>query len=161
MSNFCMTLYYNTIRQNAKNTKYPQRIVIFNAEDLKRAVAYDHVCAEYKDGYRKNDNFIKSDCNMFDVDNTDSDNPGDWITPEDVRNAFPDVPFYVSYSRNHLKQKGNRLPDQNFISIFQTSHSPTEWNIKSIRNPFADILLLLTRTPKMRQDSSLVSQIQM
>ncbi len=118
MSNFCMTLYYNTIRQNAKNTKYPQRIVIFNAEDLKRAVAYDHVCAEYRDSYRKNDNFIKSDCNMFDVDNTDSDNPSDWITPEDVRIAFPDVPFYVSYSRNHMKQKGDKSPRPKFHIYF-------------------------------------------
>ena len=49
MSNFYMTLYYNTVRQNARNTKYPKKLVIFDTEDLKKAVAYDHVCAEYKE----------------------------------------------------------------------------------------------------------------
>lgn len=118
MSNFYMTLYYNTVRQNAKNAKYPNKLVIFDTEDLKKAVSYDHVCAEYKDNYRKNDNFIQSDCNMFDVDNADSDNPDEWITPKDVRKAFPDVPFYVSYSRNHIKQKCDKSARPKFHVYF-------------------------------------------
>ncbi len=118
MNNFYMTLYYNTVRQNAKNAKYPNKLVIFNQDDLKKAVSFDHVCAEYKENYRKNDNFIQSDCNMFDVDNTDGDNPDNWITPEDVRKAFPDVPFYISYSRNHMKPKGDKSPRPKFHVYF-------------------------------------------
>jgi len=118
MSNFYMTLYYNNIRQNAMNAKYPNKLVIFNTEDLIEAVSYDHVCAEYKDNYRKNANFIQSDCSMFDVDNSETDNSDEWITPDDVRKAFPDVPFYVSYSRNHMKQKGDKAPRPKFHLYF-------------------------------------------
>lgn len=118
MSNFYMTLYYNTVRQNAKNAKYPNKLVIFNTEDLKKAVSYDHVCAEYKDSYRKNTNFIQADCNMFDVDNSETDFPNEWITADDVRKAFPDVPFYVSYSRNHMKQKDDKSPRPKFHLYF-------------------------------------------
>ncbi len=115
---YTMTLYYNKVRQNARNAVYPHRIVISNTEDLKIAVSYDHVCARYKDSYRKNTNFIQADCNMFDVDNSETDCPDEWITPEDVQKAFPDVPFYASYSRNHMKQKGEKTPRPKFHLYF-------------------------------------------
>ena len=31
---YTMTLYYNKVRQNARNAVYPHRIVISNTEDL-------------------------------------------------------------------------------------------------------------------------------
>ena len=113
-----MTLHYNTICQNEKNAVYPHKSTINSIVDLETVVSYDHVCAEYKDGYRKNSNFIQSNCSMFDVDNTETDNPDEWITPEHVREAFPDVPFYVSYSRNHMKQKGDKAPRPKFHLYF-------------------------------------------
>lgn len=113
-----MTLYYNTVCQNEKNAVYPHKSTINSIVDLETVVSYDHVCAEYKDGYRKNSNFIQSNCSMFDVDNTETDNPDEWITPEHVREEFPDVPFYVSYSRNHMKQKGDKAPRPKFHLYF-------------------------------------------
>ena len=113
-----MTLHYSTICQNEKNAVYPHKSTINSIVDLETVVSYDHVCAEYKDGYRKNSNFIQSNCSMFDVDNTETDNPDEWITPEHVREAFPDVPFYVSYSRNHMKQKGDKTPRPKFHLYF-------------------------------------------
>lgn len=113
-----MTLHYNTICQNEKNAVYPHKSTINSIVDLETVVSYDHVCAEYKDGYRKNSNFIQSNCSMFDVDNTETDNPDEWITPEHVREAFPDVLFYVSYSRNHMKQKGDKAPRPKFHLYF-------------------------------------------
>ena len=113
-----MTLHYNTICQNEKNAVYPHKSTINSIVDLETVVSYDHVCAEYKDGYRKNSNFIQSNCSMFDVDNTETDDPDEWITPEHVREAFPDVPFYVSYSRNHMKQKGDKAPRPKFHLYF-------------------------------------------
>lgn len=113
-----MVLYYNTVRQKKQNAKYPYRKEINCAEDLEQVVQYDHVGASYKDNYRKNDNFISADCSMYDVDNTDSDNSAQWITPDAVQEAFPDVPFYVSYSRNHMKQKGDDSPRPKFHVYF-------------------------------------------
>lgn len=113
-----MVLYYNEVCQVARNAYYPHMMEINSPEDLEQVVRYDHVCAAYRDSYRKNDNFISADCNMFDVDNTDSDDAAEWITPETVRKAFPDVPFYVSYSRNHMKQKGDKAPRPKFHIYF-------------------------------------------
>ncbi len=118
MKNTKITLYYNTVCENARNTKYPYKIEVNQLEDLKKAVMYDHVCAKYKDGYRNNSNFIKSDCTMFDVDNNDSDNPEEWIMPDDIKKAFPNVPFYISYSRSHMKPKGGKEPRPKFHVYF-------------------------------------------
>lgn len=118
MNDINMTLYYNNDRENTKNTKYPYRMTIKCVEDLQKVVMYDHVCAEYKDNHRKNSNFIQSDCNMFDVDNSDSDNPDEWITPDDIKKAFSNVPFYISYSRNNMKPKGGKQPRPKFHVYF-------------------------------------------
>lgn len=116
--NVHFNLYYNNVRQDPKNTKYPHRSEIRCKEDLAKVMSFDHVCAEYKDSYRRKDNFICADCCMFDVDNSESDNERDWITPEDVQKAFSDVPFYVSYSRNHLKVKDGKKARPKFHIYF-------------------------------------------
>lgn len=113
-----MILYYNSDRNNAKNTCYPFSLNIASCEDLQKIVAFDHVCAAYSEYRRKRDNFICADCSMFDVDNTDSDEPSEWIWPEDVGKAFPNVPFYVSYSRNHLRIKDGKSPRPKFHVYF-------------------------------------------
>ena len=113
-----MVLYYNEVRQNNYNTRYPYKMEISGLDDLKKVVCYDHVCVEYMESYRKSDNFISADCSMFDVDNTDSDDPDKWVTPETVCTAFPDVPFYVSYSRNNMKGKKGKAPRPKFHVYF-------------------------------------------
>lgn len=102
------TLYYNKVTEQGKNNMYPYSKCIHSLEDLEDVMAYDHVCAEYKDNKRSKQNFIKANCSMFDVDNTHSENPDEWITPKAIQDKFPNVPFYVSYSRNHNKQKGDK-----------------------------------------------------
>ena len=44
----------------------------------------------------------------MECDNDNSDNPTDWVKPADVASTFLDVPFYVSYSKSHNKEKGSR-----------------------------------------------------
>lgn len=143
-----MTLHYNNDRENAKNTKYPYRMTIKCVEDLQKVVMYDHVCAEYINSYRKNSNFIQSDCNMFDVDNSDSDNPDEWIKSDDIKKAFSNVPFYISYSRNNMKPKGGKQPRPKFHVYFPDVTIKEASNIKYIKKQFADILHRLTLMPK-------------
>ena len=45
---------------NQGNCFYPQRTVISNAEELKEAVKWDHVCAEYRGDRRSIANFMNS-----------------------------------------------------------------------------------------------------
>lgn len=113
-----MKLYYNEVRQNQRNTTYPYCAEIHNSDDLLKVVQYDHVCAKYATNHRKISNFIQSDCNMFDVDNSDSDDPNLWVTPDHVRSAFPGVAFFVSYSRNHMKEKSGKSARPKFHVYF-------------------------------------------
>lgn len=113
-----MVLYYNNDRENGKNTIYPYKAEISSPEDLEKVMHYDHMCAKCKGNRRKGDNFVSADCSMFDVDNTDSDDPKKWTTPKDVQKAFPDVMFFVSYSRNHMKEKDGKAPRPKFHVYF-------------------------------------------
>ena len=100
------TLYTADCRENARNIRYPNPAAITTAADLKKATAYDHVCAQYADGIRKEANFQFSDVLPMDCDNDHSDNPNDWLTPETLAQRLPDVAFAATYSRHHMQAKG-------------------------------------------------------
>ena len=88
-------LYHSDKCGEPLNTVYKTQKTIENTQELKAAVTFDHVAAAYKSHTRKNENFIKSDCVMFDVDNTETDKPGEWITYDTLRADFPDVEYYT------------------------------------------------------------------
>ena len=113
-----ITLYTSVCRENQFNAYYPHEQVVRSLEDLRQAVCYDHVFAKYKEDHRSIADFILSDCLPFDCDNDHSDIPAEWKTPADVAAAFPGVPFYVVYSRHHMKEKGSRSLRPRFHVIF-------------------------------------------
>ena len=114
---FSFTLYGADCRGNAKNTLYPHRYKIHNLEDFLKMADRDFVCAEYANNWRSSANFIGADCICMDCDNSHSDNPKEWKTLDDVKAAFPDVPFLVHYSRNHMKVKDGKDPRPKFHVI--------------------------------------------
>ena len=89
------TIYSADVTGNPGNCSYPHKHVVLDEASLKAAVCHDYVCAEYQNSYRNGDNFIGSDCLPVDCDNDHSENPEDWITPEDVLQQFPGVTFAV------------------------------------------------------------------
>ena len=129
-----MTVFVSSGRNQKTNTSYPFPSVISSVDDLKEAASYDHVSARYADGknnrgrmikaYRSKKTFLSSDCLPMDCDNCnpnplEDDVPeNDWKTPADVRSAFPDVPFYVVYSRNHMKEKNGKAARPRFHVYF-------------------------------------------
>lgn len=129
-----MNLHISSGRGQKTNTSYPFSTSITSLDELKEAVQYDHVCAKYADGknnrgntvkaYRSKKTFLSSDCLAMDCDNTnanplENDVPEDnWKTPADVAAAFPDVPFYVVYSRNHMKEKDGKSARPRFHVYF-------------------------------------------
>ena len=108
MNDKAMTLYAAKCRGNKENTRYPYKVIVTRADDLKKVAKCDHVCAEYTDNQRSKDNFQKADNSPFDVDNDHSDNPADWKTPEEIRALFPRVPLYIVLSRHHMKVKNGK-----------------------------------------------------
>lgn len=112
------TLYHSDSREMPGNCTYAHRIEVTDKDALVQAVSHDYVCAEYRDGYRSNDNFLGSDCLPVDCDNDHSDDPEAWVYPSDVANAFPDVAFAVHYSRNHMKVKAGKAARPKFHVFF-------------------------------------------
>ena len=118
-------LNISSVRCVETNTSYPFTVNVACREDLARAVAYDHVGAEFADGkntrgrlipgYRSRKTFRRATAVIMDCDNTEPNptlpdrTPEQWKRPADIQEAFPGVAFYVVYSRNHMKEK-NGLP---------------------------------------------------
>ena len=121
-----ITLYTANCRGDRFNSHYPNKRVIASAEDLKDAAQYDQVFAEYRDHHRAITDFICSDCLPFDCDNDHSDVETDWKTAADVEAAFPGVPFYLIYSRHHMKWKDKYSPRPRFHIIFPIDPM-TDW----------------------------------
>lgn len=112
------TLFGADQRESATNTLYPHRFDVKDKASLREAVSKDYVCAEYKNNHRSNSDFIWSNVLAIDCDNTHSDTPEDWKTPEDIAKQFKDVAFAVHYSRNHNKVKKGRAARPKFHCLF-------------------------------------------
>ena len=112
------TIYSADVTGNPGNCSYPHKHVILDEVSLKSAINRDYVCAEYRNKYRNGDNFIGSDCLPVDCDNDHSENPEDWMTPEDVMQAFPGVTFAIHYSRFHNREKNGKTARPKFHVLF-------------------------------------------
>lgn len=112
------TLYHSDSIGRASNCSYPHAVEVTDADTLAAAVMYDYVAVEYKNGYRNNINFIKTTCLVLDCDNDHSEDPTEWITPEQLHEALPDVAFAVHYSRNHNKVKNGKTARPKFHCFF-------------------------------------------
>lgn len=102
------TIFTANCTGNAGNCSYPNKVPISNPDELKAAVAYDHVCATYKDNYRSKDNFLTSDVLVMDIDNDHTDNPEEYITAEKMDELFSDINYALVPSRHHMKAKGTK-----------------------------------------------------
>lgn len=108
-----ISLYTSNVRGLASNTKYNRKISITNTEILRKALSVDYVPVAYKDNTRSIKNFISSNCIIV-----DSDNESDFININKVKEIFPNVRFYIHYSRNNMKPKNGKSPRPKFHIIF-------------------------------------------
>jgi len=118
MINFEIPMWVASCCGNEKNCLYTEGKVVTSEDELKEAVANDHVFIQFRNNYRCEANFIKTATLVVDCDNSHSDDPKDWIHKEDVEMAFPGVAFVIYTSRNHLKIKGNKSARPKFHVIF-------------------------------------------
>ncbi len=108
------TIYTADCVGNRMNCLYPHRQIITDKESLRAAVAFDHVCAEYQGNYRSISNYLRSDVIVMDVDNDHSDDPQQWIRPENLESEFGDLDYAVTFSRNNMKTKEGKSPRPRF-----------------------------------------------
>lgn len=115
---FSLQIWAARCRGSKTNCLYPDAHTVTEAATLKRLVANDHTFICFKNSYRSEDNFIYADALVVDCDNSHSDNPDDWITKEDIVNAFSDVAMVVYTSRNHMKPKDGKAPRPKYHVVF-------------------------------------------
>lgn len=113
-----LTIYRADCAGNAKNCVYPTKVSVQNEDDLKAAVAFDHVCGEYKGNYRSAGNFVKSDVAVMDCDNDHSDNPADWMTEAKLDDLMPDIAYAIAPSRHHMLEKDGQSARPRFHVYF-------------------------------------------
>lgn len=112
------TLYSADSINTPGNCIYPNKIIVTDTASLESAVSHDYVCAEYRNSYRNNDNFLGADCLPVDCDNDHSENPSDWVTPDDIKKAFPKVSFAVHFSRYNMREKNGKPARPKFHVLF-------------------------------------------
>lgn len=112
------TLFTASCTGMESNCRYPQKREIQNAQDLKEAAAFDHVCAAYKNNYRSRDNFLWSDVVVMDCDNNHTENPQEWVTGEKLLARLPGVAVAIVPSRNNGKAKDGRTARPRFHAYF-------------------------------------------
>ena len=113
-----ITVYAASCRGNPTNCLYPHRIEITDEASAAKAFSWDIVCAEYRNNYRSVENFLIANALPMDCDNDHSNDPGLWITVEDIENFFPDVAYFIHYSRHHMKPKGDLSSRPRFHVVF-------------------------------------------
>lgn len=134
MADYTMAFFLSDHRGNAQNAIYPHKMLVSSVEDMAKVAASDHVCAEYQGNHRGVKNFIRADCLMVDLDNDHSDDPAEWKTLDDVRAAFPNVPFYAVESRNHMKPKDGKEPRQKYHLYFHIQEMTDAEAYKRLKN---------------------------
>lgn len=113
-----ITLFQADCLYQPANCQYPHKMVITSKTDMAKLQSRDHVCAEYKNNYRSNNNFIVSDNIPMDCDNEHTENQDEWITEEKLDAIFPDVGYILVFSRNHMKSKDGKAARPRFHVYF-------------------------------------------
>lgn len=118
-SNFTLPYYLADCVGDVFNCQYNTELRARSIEEIKAAVAYDHVNIKFKGGYRSIDNFECAEVVTFDNDNDHSDNPEDWIDTAEAKELFCGLDFVITTSRNNMKQKNTKSPRPRYHMSFR------------------------------------------
>ena len=124
-----ITVYAANCRGTPTNCLYPNRNEVTDESSAAKAFSRDIVCAEYRNNYRSVENFLTSNALPMDCDNDHSNDSALWITADDIENFFPDVTYFIHYSRHHMKPKGelSSRPRFHVIFLIDTTSNPEDY----------------------------------
>jgi len=134
-----MTVFYSNTIGNPKNKTYPHQ-----TDDLALATKHDHVMCKYDGNTRAEEKYIFSDVLYGDIDNSETDDEGAWMTIERFSELFHDYEWYVCTSRNHMKKKGDKAARPKFhvyfpVSRIEKMEELKDWLLKlTTKYPFFD-----------------------
>ena len=98
-------IYTAKVCQDEKNTKYPISREITCLSDLEDSARRDNMPAKCRNNHRGKEDYESENMVIMDLDNDHSEDEEDWYSTDDIAETFPDVKFYVIFSRNHMKPK--------------------------------------------------------
>jgi len=98
------------------NTGFETTPTEITEDNVLEVLHYDHTPILFKGGYSHSANFEYAVCIVFDIDNSHSDNPDDWITPEEIARRLKSlgINHWIVPSRNHLLIKKDKAPRPKF-----------------------------------------------
>ena len=104
------------ITGGTKNTLFSTTATEITEANASEFFRFDHTPILFKGGYCKGENFEYATCVPFDIDNSHSDNPDDWISPEDVQQQLQHrgINYWMVSSRNHFLSKEEKAPRPKF-----------------------------------------------
>ena len=111
-------LYSADCLGDPRNCRYPRKVSVGDSASLASAVSRDYVAVEYRQSYRSNGNFLRTDCLALDCDNDHSEDPAQWMTPEIILRLLPDVTAGFHFSRHHLLEKDGKPARPRFHCFF-------------------------------------------
>ena len=139
-----MTIYDAATVGSRSNCVYPNPVTVTDADTMRQAATFDHVCAAYKQNYRSVDNFLKADCLPMDCDNDHSDDPDDWLTPFDVAMDFPGVGDDLCLQQEPHEAKRQTRPQATVPCVFYL-HGDNKFRDLQLMERQADCRLSLFR----------------
>lgn len=138
------TIFFSDTRGDTKNCLYLHAADLLDSEQLHTALQYDHVLAEYRNGYRTRENFIRATVIGIDIDNDHSDEEEHWVSSDDLRAMLPTVSFVLVYSRHHLLEKGTgsrcKSPRPRFHVLFPIGEVTDPAEYEALKHRIADLL---------------------
>lgn len=145
------------IRQVQNNRYYTTQKKITNSAEFGYAVQFDHVAGIFKNNQRNTKNFIEADCIFMDCDNSHSDKPEEWLTPEKLAKRLPDVEFISVGSKNNMRDKKEndstvKTARPRFHAYFVLSEPVNE--AKSIRELKEKLLVLVPEFDAAAKDTA-------
>ena len=98
------------------NTSFATEPAIISYENAWDLFRYDHTTISFNGGRCHGDNFAYATAIPFDIDNSHSDNPEDWITPEQLQERLQQlgIIYWMVASRNHLLMKNGKAARPKF-----------------------------------------------
>jgi hypothetical protein len=130
MSTIILTLFLSQalLVGGLRNTAFsvtPTEITEANASEVFR---YDHTPILFKEGHSLGENFEHAVAIPFDIDNSHSDNPADWVTPDDIARKLKElgINYLIVASRNHLLPKEGKSPRPKFHVYMRLSMELTQ-----------------------------------
>lgn len=103
------TIFSSGKQQVPGETYYPNKHEVTDEQSAIAAFTSDHVCAEYVNNHRSNNDFIKSDVICLDCDNSHTEDPDLWVDEKDYETMFSGINYVLVPSRSHMKAKDGKV----------------------------------------------------